>query len=81
MKKGNYQRLAVKELRERGILGTWPSLRLAMAWKAPIERSIEFALGQVGHASAIATITVLPLFTLVTQIFCPQSGEGWERLP
>ena len=43
---------------KKNILGTSPCSSVAIRWKAPRDKSIEFPLVQVGHASAIVTMTV-----------------------
>ena len=51
--------------RDAYLLGTSPSSSVAIVLNAATERSIEFALLQVGQSSATVTVTVLPLFWLV----------------
>ena len=46
------------------LIGTSPWLGSAIVLKAATDRSIEFALSQVGQSSATVTVTDLPLSVL-----------------
>lgn len=51
-------RLCLVRMLKLHLLGTIPSSRVAMCWKAPSDKSIELEFTHVGQASAIVTVTV-----------------------
>lgn len=63
------------------LIGTSPWLGSAIVLKAATDRSIEFALSQVGQSSATVTVTDLPLSVLVITTVWPQSGDALPALP
>lgn len=62
-------------------MGTMPVDSSAIWVNAPVERSMQFEFSHVGQASAMVTVTLLPLSVLMICAFLPQSEETSPVLP
>lgn len=66
---------------KRHLIGTSPSEKAASCLKAPVDKSMEFPLLQVGQSSATVTTTLWPLLVLMISTFFPQRGDAFPLLP
>ena len=66
---------------KRHLIGTSPWEKVASCLKAPVDKSMEFPLLQVGQSSAIVTTTLWPLSVLMISTFFPQRGDELPLLP